>query len=196
MHGLINKSVQTFLRAHYAEGVWQRVAQQIGLGPEGFEAMLHYDDALTEGLLDAAAAELDRSRASLLEDIGAFLAMRDPARRLLRFGGADYLEFLHSLEELPGRGRLALPDLTLPDLRLRPEGGGRFVLEVSGAMPDWGAVVAGLLRAMADDYGSLAVIEGLAPLGGVERLQIFLLDTAWTEGRRFALATPLAGEGA
>ena len=193
MHGLINKSVQAFLRDHYGQRVWESVAHRTGVAPEGFEAMLHYDDDLTDALIAAAVSELDKPRAALLEDIGAFLAMREPLRRLLRFGGADYWEFLYSLDDLQGRSLMALPDLELPELCLRSERGGRFLLEVRGPMPGWGAVMAGLLRAMADDYGALALIDTLESAGDTERVRVVLLEEDWAEGRRFDLAHPGVG---
>lgn len=193
MHGLINKSVQSFLRAHYGEAVWREVAEVIGVAPEGFEAMLHYDDRLTEELLSAAQAVLDEPREALLEDIGAWLAMTEPLRRLLRFGGVDYWDFLFSLDDLQGRGLMALPDLELPELTLRTEAGGRLMLLVSGSFPGWGAVLAGLMRAMADDYGALVLIEPLGPQAGVERVQVHLLEASFSEGRRFDLALPSLG---
>ena len=105
----------------YGPSLWSRVAQDIGIGPEGFEAMLRYDDTLTEDLIRAAMAALDKPRAVVLEDIGAYLATVEPVRRLLRFSGTDYWEFLFSLEELQGRGRMALPDLEFPELRFNAE---------------------------------------------------------------------------
>jgi hypothetical protein len=49
-------------------------------------------------------------------------------------------------------------------------------------------VARGLLRAMADDYGALAVIEGEDGAGdGAAVLTIRLLDTAFAEGRAFTL---------
>lgn len=191
MHGLINKSVQAFLRDHYGQAIWTRVAERAGVGRDGFEAMLHYDDALTETLLRAAEAELNEPRAALLEDIGAYLAMTEPLRRLLRFGGSDYWDFLYSLDDLQGRGLMALPDLDLPDLTLLADARGHFTLRITGSLPGWGAVLAGLLRAMADDYGALVVIEPLEPRGSVERLRVLLLEADYSAGRRFDLAPSL-----
>ncbi len=71
-----------------------------------FEAMLHYEDALTERLLDAVAAEIGVPREAVLEDIGTYLVSNpnvEALRRLLRFGGENFVEFLHSLDELPDR---------------------------------------------------------------------------------------------
>ncbi|RWR09413.1 heme NO-binding domain-containing protein [Paenirhodobacter populi] len=191
MYGLINKSVQAFLRDNYGSALWAQVAHRAGIGVEGFEAMLRYDDSLTEHLIDAACAVLDRPRNALLEDIGAHLVTFDTVRRLLRFGGVDYCEFLFSLNELQDRGRMALGDLELPSLFLIRQCGGRFLFEVRGAICGWGAVTAGLLRAMADDYGALALIEDQEPAGhGAERVQVLLLDPEFNTDRGFALTAP------
>ena len=193
MHGLINKSIQAFLRANYGQRLWLQVAERVGFDPEGFEAMLRYDDQLTEDLLQASVEALDKPRGVLLEDIGAYLASLEPIRRLLRFGGEDYWEFLQSLDELQGRGQMTLPDLELPELALRTVRGGRFMLDVRGAIPGWGAVMTGLLRAMADDYGALAMIEEVETAEGREAVQVVLLEAAFNEGRRFELARPVGG---
>ncbi|RWR49348.1 heme NO-binding protein [Sinirhodobacter ferrireducens] len=192
MYGLINKALQAFLVENYGPALWSRVAHALGVGPEGFEAMLRYEDRLTEELIDIAARTLDKPRAALLEDVGAFLTTIEPLRRLLRFGGSDYWEFLFSLDELQGRGLMTLPDLELPELSLRSESGGRFVIEVRGPIAGWGAVMAGLLRAMADDYGALVLIEAVPPCGRLERVQVMLLEAAYASGRRFDLALPSA----
>ena len=48
-------------------------------------------------------------------------------------------------------------------------------------------VLAGILRAMADDYGALALIDCSAPQGGEEMVMIELLDNAYSVGRSFEL---------
>ncbi len=61
----------------------------------------------------------------LLEDLGTYLVSHPNVqglRRLLRFGGAGFIDFLHSLDELHDRARLAVPDLDLPQLELRDHG--------------------------------------------------------------------------
>lgn len=193
MHGLVNRSVQCFLRDTYGAEFWLAVAAEAGVAPEGFEALMQYDDPLTDAVVGAAARALGKPREALLEDIGIYLVTLEPLRRLLRFGGATYEDFLHSLDELPGRARLAVPDLDLPDLRLEPAGPGRFRLDCAGPRPGFGAVFAGILRAMADDYGALALIDAGGAAGGVETVGIELLDTAFAIGRGFDLARPEAG---
>ncbi|OCX64551.1 hypothetical protein BFP70_10980 [Thioclava sp. SK-1] len=196
MHGLINRALQSFLTLNYGPAAWSDIARDTGLSPDGFEAMLHYPDSVTETLLAAASRRLDKSQDTLLEDLGAHLASLEPVRRLLRFGGGDYWEFLMSLEELQGRGQMALPDLRLPELALNIEENGLIRLRVRGDYLGWGLVMTGLVRAMADDYGSLALIEPLDPQAadtpaGAEDILVTLLDTAFAEGRTFDLAGPM-----
>lgn len=200
MHGLVNRSLQCFLRDTYGPDLWGAVARRAGIGPDGFEAMQIYDDTLTETVLAAAAQQLAKPPEALLEDLGTYLVSLEPLRRLLRFGGVGYADFLHSLDDLQGRAQLALPDLDLPALHLVAEPGGRFALHLGGgpagevmarlAPP----VLAGMLRAMADDYGALVLIElpepQATPAAGA--IQIDLLQARYAKGRRFHLGLPIA----
>lgn len=167
MHGLVNKAIESFLAAICGPERWQAIVSAIGFDPgdDQFEVMRTHEGWKTEALLAAATAELGRSRESLLEDLGIFLICNPrqaSLRRLLRFGGSSFSDFLYSLDDLPSRTRLAVPDLILPELSVLEDGPGRFRLicrATAGGLPGVGHVCAGVLRALADDYGVLAVIE-------------------------------------
>jgi hypothetical protein len=177
MHGLINRSLQSFLRDTYGAATWADVAREARLGVDGFEPMLTYDPALTEAVLTAAARILNRPPDSLLEDLGTYLVSHpntERVRRLLRFGGESFDDFIHSLEDLPERARLALPDLNLPALDLVGCGEGRYRLSITAPISGAGPVMIGLLRALAND-------------GGAEVIQIQLLDQRHSSGRQFDL---------
>jgi hypothetical protein len=191
MHGLINRSIEVFLRDTYGAELWLDVARDAGLGFDAFEAMRSYDDRLTDRVVMAAAARLAQPRDSLLEDLGTFLVSHpslERLRRLLRFGGVSFVDFLHSLDDLEGRGRLALPELDLPLLRLRGVSPERFVLRCEAGLPGAGHVIVGLLRAMADDYGALVLLEHDGTDATGETVSIHLLETRFAAGRRFDLA--------
>lgn len=193
MHGLMNRAIQGFLRDTYGEQIWTGVALAVSLPPEGFEAMLPYDDALTDAVLRSAALSLNRTRETILEDIGTWLvssATGQPLRRLLRFGGVTFTDFLHSLEDLPGRGRLALPALGLPVLDLHEPQPGIYDLTCHG-LPGFGHVMVGILQAMADDYGALVLLDHADCDDTTETVRIHLLASDFAEGRRF----DLVGEG-
>jgi hypothetical protein len=61
-------------------------------------------------------------------------------------------------------------------------------LYTRGALAGVGHVAMGLLRAMADDYGALVLLDHMGSAGAEERISIRILDQAWTPGRRFELA--------
>jgi hypothetical protein len=193
MHGLILRAMQSFLRDIWGAGFWQAVATDLRLPAQGFEAMLTYDPTLAMALLDRAAARLNRSRDSLLEDMGTYLVShprRDGVRRLLRFGGAGFPDFVHSLTHLPGRVRLAVPDLHLPALQVDMRGPDCFRVTVADGddltLP-LASLLVGLIRAMADDYGALVLIEAEAEAGII---RIDLLDGHHAQARDFTLAAP------
>lgn len=196
MQGLINHGIERFVRDTYGCKVWVASMRRLNLGFAEFEPMLTYSSEITDRLLTVLSVQLERSRAELLEDIGTYLASHpdvEAIRRLLRFGGVTFVEFLRSLEELPDRARLAVPDLDLPPLELREHTGQScsVILRPGEAHPaGFGHVMAGLLRVMADDYGALVCIDHKGGCDGTEIVAIRLLDRDFATGRAFDLGAP------
>lgn len=191
MHGLVNRSIQCFLRDTYGEQTWLDIALAAKLGFSNFEALMPYDDALTLSVIDAATEKLSKPGAEVLEDLGTYLATHEnlePIRRLLRFGGDTFVDFLHSLDDLQDRTLLALPDLLVPALEVREHSFGNFTISSKYEFPGHGHVIVGILRAMADDYGSLAVLEHMGRSGGEETIFVQMLETQFSQGRAFDLA--------
>ncbi|WP_229737490.1 heme NO-binding domain-containing protein [Primorskyibacter flagellatus] len=189
-HGLMLRAVQCFMRDTYGPRAWASVIARSRQGVSDFEAMLNYDDALADALLTAISAELGKPLAVILEDIGTYL-VSDPnveaLRRLLRFAGISYEDFLLSLEDLPGRARLAVSDLILPRLDLRAVADGCYVLRVSGGPAGFGHVMVGILRAMADDYGALVMLDHHGTRKRAEEIGITMVEAAYASGRVFDL---------
>jgi hypothetical protein len=190
MHGLINRALQCFVRDTYGRDRWTEIARAAGLEFSDFEAMLHYDDALTEQVIAAACENIGLPRAAILEDLGTYLVTHpnvEALRRLLRFGGTDFVDFLHSLDDLPERARLAVEDLELPELELLENSSGCFSLKCTHPHMGFGYVLMGVLRPMADDYGALALLEHQGGDKGVETITITLVEAAFSQGRHFDL---------
>lgn len=191
MHGLINRSIQVFVTDTYGRPPWVDATMLADIGFENFEALLPYDDALTVRLLDAIGVTLDKPVEAVLEDLGTFLVsnpLLEPLRRLLRFGGVNFLEFLYSLDDLRDRARLAVPDLDLPKIEVSAAGAGVFDVTIRWSSEGFGHVLVGILRAMADDYGDLVFLEHRGARDGAECVRVTLLETEFAEGRRFDLA--------
>lgn len=162
MLGLINSAIEGFLKETYGIETWRGVVALSGVEHESFEPMMQYPSEETEALITAAAANLRRPREALLDDLGHWLvAARSGGRlrRLLRFGGDDFVEFLHSLVDLPARVQLALPDFGLPALDVVESEPMQFRLRFEEPFKGGTAVLCGILRSMADDYGALVLID-------------------------------------
>ncbi len=190
MHGLVNKALQSFVCNSYGQARWIRITEAAQLGFIEFEAMLVYDDATSHRLLGEICRELGRPPEEVLEDLGTYLVSNprtEALRRLLRFGGVSYLEFLHSLDDLPDRARLAVSDLSLPALELHEHTQGRFTLTCHPGLPGYAHVMMGVLRAMADDYGALVMLEHEGQSSEGEVIAITLIESAFAEGRSFEL---------
>ena len=191
MHGLINRSIQCFLQDTYGAAAWSSIVTAADIGFDNFEALMQYERNDTDALLQAAAGYLNTDQDMLLEDLGTYLVSPgnvQSLRRLLRFGGESFVEFLYSLDELHDRSRLAVPDLKLPMLELRDHSSSAYTLLVMHDYSGFGHVMVGILRAMADDYGALALLEFQGRKDGVETIAIELLETSFAQGRDFALA--------
>lgn len=196
MHGLVCRSLHLFLSDSRGDALWRAVARRAGLSDAGVEAFLPVDPSVIDRILTAAAAETRLPVAALLEDMGTHLVThprREGVRRLLRFGGPDFREFLHSLQDLPARVALAVPELVLPAITVREGGRGRFDLDVAAGLPGFARVAAGMIRAMADDYGALVVLDLREGAGGAGRMRLDLADAGHADGRAFALAQGRAG---
>ena len=198
MHGLINKAIQSFVVDTCGHAVWDAAVLCAGLDFDSFEVLVVYEDALTQDILDAVSTEVQRPVSDLLEDLGTYLVSHpnlDAVRRLLRFGGVDFVEFLFSLDDLAERARLAVPDLVVPEVILTDEGQGNFLLETSFRLPGVGYVLIGILRAMADDYGALVFMEYEGTRDGLETVRIRLINKRFAEAKQFDLIAPeQAGE--
>jgi len=194
MHGLVNRAIQLFVTDTHGRAAWEETCLRAGLDFVEFEPMMRYEVPYTGALIEAAVACLGRPRAALLEDFGTSL-VTNPAfgavRRLLRFGGVTFPDFLHSLDDLPDRVRLAIPDLHLPPMTLQSGREDLFLLRCQAPIAGFGHVMLGLLQAMADDYGALALLDHQGSQEGVECLSITLVQADFAEGRQFQL-----GQGA
>jgi hypothetical protein len=189
MDALLLRSLQSYVIDTFGAARWQMVCRGADLSVQAFEPMLRYEPGTADRIASVAAEVLGRPVEAVWEDVGIHLVTnpdREGIRRLLRFGGVTFGDFLHSLEELPGRARLAMPDLDLPEVTLDEIGEDRFELRCQSHLRATQRVLAGLLTAMADDYGALCLIEA----GAEDCTTIAVLDRRHAAGRRFDLARP------
>jgi hypothetical protein len=191
MHGVVNRAIECFLRDTYTSAVWDEIVAEARIHVPSFEAMLTYDPRVTERVLLAAVKRIGKPRDALLEDLGIYVVSHpryEALRRLLRFAGVTFEDFLLSVDEFPGRARLALPDLDIVPIRLHPLGPSRYELCCGPGWPGFGHVLAGGIRAMADDYGALVTMSLLSESDdGQACLELTLYSAHHSRGRSFEL---------
>ena len=190
MHGLIFRTLEAFISDTFSPENWTDVVVRANLPVNSFEAMLQYDADYFPQLLSAAGHVLDRPESVILEDIGTYLITHQnhaSVRRLMRFGGETFSELLHSLDDLPGRTRMAVSGLDLPQVEVRQPTNGNFTILCRGNPSGFGHVLVGLLRAMADDYGTLALLEHRGQRDGAEVIEVTVVETAFADDRGFSL---------
>ena len=189
MDALLLRSLQGYVRDTFGVARWQAICRRASLTTETFEPMLRYAPGTAERVAQSAAILLGRPVETIWEDMGTYLVTNpghEGVRRLLRFGGAGFADFLLSLEEMPGRARLALPELRFPEMSVAELGQDRFEIRCLSRIRGIPRVLVGILTAMADDYGTLCLIEADED----NRISVRILDSTHAEGRRFDLARP------
>ena len=192
MHGLVNKSIERFILDTYGTNVWATVSRSMGETDLCFDALWPYPDDVTFHLIAASAQAVPKHVDDLLEDLGTYLVSHancEHIRRLLRFGGVDFVDFVVSLEDIPDRATLALDDLILPRLEVISQTETEYRIKVQPIWRGFATVLAGALRAMADDYGALVFIDRVSPEVGWDHINLILFDTSFAEGRSFSLSS-------
>lgn len=178
MNSLINRGIEEFLRSTYGDALVNAVAEEAHVAT-GLVAPL--GAGFGPSALRRAAFRLSKPHSEMLEDLGAWMTRIEPVRRLLRFSGRDFRDFLLRLEELPGRAHLVLPSLKVPQLQVDAVDQSFWVLMLD-LDEIWQFVLVGLIRGMADDYGALCLISV-----DDRAIRIDVWDEKFTEGRGFSL---------
>ncbi|HIC67721.1 MAG TPA: heme NO-binding protein [Paracoccus sp.] len=181
MQTLLDRAIGEFMREVYGIERWQDILDQmsqglIDTGPDG---------AGYAGAMREAARRLAKPEADLFEDLGAWLARHEPIRRLLRFSGSNFRDFVMRLDELPDRAHMVVPELRMPSILIRQDDSNTVTIELTEAQAGWSPVLGGILRGMADDYGALGLIlvEG-------DVITVRISDESFSEDRGFQLGDP------
>ncbi len=182
MNGLINRSFELFVRESYGERVWERLARQARVDSRGFLLLQNSPDSVTLLLLAEASKILRKPADELVEDLGGWLTRREPIRRLLRFSGRDFPEFIEAVSEFPDRALMLISNLEIPRIKVTTHSRSLYQVEIDSDTGILTMMLAGVLRGMADDYGALAVIqiEGTA-------LRVDIALSEYSATRPFAL---------
>lgn len=190
MQGLINRAIQCFVCDTYGETAWKHVVDRAGVAVRNFEAFLDYPSVTTFKLIGAIEHQVSLPASVFLEDMGTYLVTSNTTtavRRLLRFGGLTYEDFVLSLDELPERVNLALPDVKLPEIDVTLIAPKQYAVSIADDIKGFDFVVVGILRALADDYGTLAFIDHNVECNR-STITVLLADSDFAAGNNFDFA--------
>ncbi len=189
MHGMVHKGISVFVTESFGAAEWDGLCQVLGIDVDPASATQLNDFVATQILFNLAE-RTNRPKREVMEDYGMFLMTADVTsgiRRLMRFGGADFVEYIDSLEELPGRIRLAIDDFVLPPLTVTQESDTKYKVWVETKMGAFTFVLIGMFRAMADDYGTLCEIKHDKRTEKGDMISIEIFDLGFDKGRDFSL---------
>ena len=147
-----------------------------------------YEDEKSYALIRALSKRLSKPQQDILDDIGTYLVTPPNVgalRRLLRFSGSSFDDFLFSLDDLNDRVDLALPDLQLPQIMVIPQTIDRVHVRVSQTWSGFAYVLQGLLRAMADDYGTLVFLDVRRDITDSACIEVILIENNFSAGIDF-----------
>lgn len=164
MHGLINRVIHRYVREEYGIGFWREIAQRARIDPPRFETQHSYPIGVTRRLVGALRRLSGQDTSVLMRGLGRFAVQHPlaaPYVRLVQFGGSDYARFLQSLEDVPIRLGMVLPDCELPILEVVQMDPQRIYLICKSDFEGVGSCVAGMLEAMAEFYGCSVVVSEL-----------------------------------
>ena len=190
MHGVVNKALERFTIDTYGFELWKKVVSACPHAVVFYEAMLWCPDQDSYDLLNQLSGFLNKPNADLLEDMGTYLVVhrnQDGFRRLLRFGGADFRDFLFSLSEFNARIDLIMPDLNLPQINVVCGAENQISIRLAPSWSEFTYLCIGILHAMADDYGALISLAHIADTGSAV-IQITLIDDRFAVAHGFKLA--------
>ena len=164
MHGLINRVIHRYVREEYGSGFWREIAQRARIDPPRFETQHSYPIGVTRRLVGALRRLSGQDTSVLMRELGRFAVQHPlavPYVQLVQFGGSDYARFLQSLEDVPIRLGMVLPDCKLPILEVVQMDPQRFYLICKSDFEGVGSCVAGMLEAMAEIYGCSVEVSEL-----------------------------------
>ena len=190
MLGLTVTALQHFTLDTYGHEAWRHAVKAVLGDFQKFEALLVYDDDVVFALIKELAESNNRIRKDFEEDIGNYLVSSKnmkSLRRLLRFGGATFEDFVMSLDDLNERVDLALSELNLPIVQSRQQDAGSYLLRVEDQWSGFENVIVGILRALADDYGVLVLVDVVGHSKGSDEIKVEIIERNFAKGAEFEL---------
>ena len=176
MYGLVNRAIEGLVLERFGPEAWRRICKRAELADANFVAMEAYDDAITYGLVGAAAAELQLDPGAILEAFGEYwtaYTIEEGYGSLLSMMGATLDQFLDNLDSMHARVGGTMPQLVPPSFDREAQPDGSSILHYRSQRDGLAPMVLGLLRGLAKRFDVNLEIQRLEPAGpGHERFLV------------------------
>lgn len=156
MYGLVNQSIESYIRMTHGEAVWAAVRRAAGVEVE-FVGLAPYPDEISAALLQAASAHLGLPVADLLRGIGHHFIRYTSTEgygNLLKTSGRTFLELVQQLDQLHSRVGLIFPELRPPSFYCTSVTDSTLCLHYISSRPGLAPMVVGLLEGLGELYAT------------------------------------------
>ena len=154
MYGMVNKAVRGLVLEQFGEDAWKAIYGKAD-APENFDAFHQYDDAVTYGLVGAAAEVLELPANTILYAFGEYWVLKVAAKSyadLLDTTGTDFLSFVKGLDQMHSRIKVTFPNYRPPSFRVKVLADDKFQLDYYSDREGLLPFVDGLMHGLATHF--------------------------------------------
>jgi hypothetical protein len=156
MYGMIHRGIRQMVIDSLGDEAWQAIESDLGIGPQDIITVMVYDDALTIGILGAAAARLGLSVEECLMSFGRYwirFAERGSFGAIMDFTGKDLAGFIANLDRMHQAVVAAMPEARVPSFRLVSDEPGNLRVQYWSERAGLETFVVGLLQGLMERFG-------------------------------------------
>lgn len=162
MYGLVNKAVESLVRAQFGADVWEKIRSRASVNVASFVSMEPYPDDVTYKLVFAASEVLGAKVPDLLEAFGEYWVLytaKEGYGELFSMFGSSLEEFISNLDSMHARVGMTFPKLVPPSFVCSELGDGVYDLEYHSTRDGLAPMVIGLLKGLGKSFQQPITIE-------------------------------------
>lgn len=167
MYGMIHRGIRAMVIEELGEAEWNKLEQEIGIGPNELISQSVSDDAMTMTILTGAAERLGQSIEACLGSFGRYwvrFAERGSYGHILDFTGRDLVSFIENLDRMHQAVLAAMPEAQVPSFSVVRQGDGEVLVKYHSERSGLEPFVIGLLHGLLDRFGLEGDVQQAASL--------------------------------
>lgn len=182
MYGIVNKSIEELVLAHYGSDTWQEIKEKSGINIEYFISVEQYDDDITYKLAGTIAELQQISVDEVLKSFGSWWILHTGKLSygyLLESGGDNFRSFLVNLPAFHNRVMMLYPKLTPPEFQVSDVHDHYLHLHYLSKRKGLTAFVIGLISGLGTFFNTEVQTEHIASVEGPHTHEI--IKVSWSD---------------